>query len=107
MIWENLFDNNFEQNGRRVYMEHYDLIKSLVSKENLLIFNVHNGWEPLCQFLGHPVPAIDFPKGNDIDTFHKRLASGALAMFYLHLFQMLKGLLCLSLIYLLYAVMQR
>ncbi|KAJ5900156.1 hypothetical protein N7495_004900, partial [Penicillium taxi] len=75
-IWKNLFDNNFEQNGRRVYLEHCDLIKNLVSNENLLIFDVRNGWEPLCKFLGHPVPAIDFPKGNTVDIFHRRLASG-------------------------------
>ena len=106
-IWENVFDNNFIQNGRRIYIEHCDLIQNSVPKENLLIFDVHNGWEPLCQFLGHPVPAIDFPKGNTIGVFHRRLASGTLSMFYLHLFRVLKGFLYLSLIYLLFAVMQR
>ena len=31
----------------------------------LLIFNVKEGWEPLCKFLNKDVPkALDFPRGN-------------------------------------------
>jgi hypothetical protein len=65
-----------------------------------LLFGVHDGWEPLCRFLGRPVPPIDFPTGNDVETFHRRLASGVLAMFYFHVARVSKGLLLLALIYL-------
>jgi len=33
-------------------------------KDRLLIFNVCEGWEPLCKFLGTPVPSQPFPHLN-------------------------------------------
>ena len=32
---------------------------------NLLVFNVKQGWEPLCTFLGKEVPAEPFPNVNE------------------------------------------
>lgn len=31
--------------------------------------NVKEGWKPLCNFLGHDVPAWDFPKANTMDQW--------------------------------------
>lgn len=36
----------------------------------LLVFNVKEGWEPLCAFLGLPVPEEDFPRTNSAEAFH-------------------------------------
>ncbi|CAK9104959.1 Putative phosphatase HI_0003 [Durusdinium trenchii] len=36
-----------------------------ISREKLLEFSVQDGWEPLCQFLGVPVPSMAFPHVND------------------------------------------
>ena len=33
-------------------------------KDKLLVFNVMEGWEPLCKFLGADVPNKPFPKRN-------------------------------------------
>ena len=33
-------------------------------KEKLLTFDVREGWEPLCKFLGQPVPDVPFPNSN-------------------------------------------
>ena len=33
-------------------------------KDKLLVFNVKDGWEPLCQFLGVDVPNKPFPHRN-------------------------------------------
>lgn len=38
-----------------------------------LIFDVRQGWEPLCAFLGKPVPDVPFPKGNTRREFRHRL----------------------------------
>ena len=40
-------------------------VKRTVPKEKLLVFNVKEGWEPLCEFLKVPVPDIPFPNTND------------------------------------------
>jgi len=42
-----------------------DFVRRTVPKERLLEFNVKQGWEPLCAFLGKPVPAQPFPHIND------------------------------------------
>lgn len=42
-------------------------------KDKLLVFNVKEGWEPLCKFLGKPVPNEPFPHVNDTDAFKKQM----------------------------------
>ncbi|OGM39691.1 hypothetical protein ABOM_011636 [Aspergillus bombycis] len=73
-IWEGFFEGDFETNGRRVFREHYELITQLVPARHLLIFHVREGWEPLCEFLGQPVPSTPFPRGNGIQSYHLRCA---------------------------------
>lgn len=40
------------------------MIRGLVPKERLLEWCVEDGWEPLCEFLGKPVPDEPFPHVN-------------------------------------------
>ena len=40
------------------------MIRGLVPKERLLEWSVDEGWEPLCKFLGKPVPNEPFPRVN-------------------------------------------
>jgi hypothetical protein len=54
-------------------------VKRTVPADRLLVFEVKDGWEPLCQFLGVPVPRTPFPRSNDSDTFHKNLAKRVVA----------------------------
>ncbi|XP_023340870.1 uncharacterized protein LOC111710907 isoform X3 [Eurytemora carolleeae] len=46
------------------YLAHSALVKELVPSSQLLVFNVKEGWDPLCSFLEKPVPEIPFPKKN-------------------------------------------
>jgi hypothetical protein len=46
------------------YVQHIDEVKATVPDERLLVYSVTEGWEPLCRFLGHPVPTIPFPHAN-------------------------------------------
>mmetsp|Transcript_51835 Transcript_51835/g.58756 ORF Transcript_51835/g.58756 Transcript_51835/m.58756 type:complete len:354 (-) Transcript_51835:173-1234(-) len=47
---------------RNVYTNYLNTVVERVDREQLLIFNVKEGWEPLCRHLGHPIPAgIPFP----------------------------------------------
>ena len=40
-------------------------VRVFVPPEQLLIFDVKEGWAPLCHFLELPVPDIPFPNIND------------------------------------------
>lgn len=50
------FQGRFEKDGAKMFQEHNDLCKALVPEDQLLVFQVTNGWDPLCKFLGVPVP---------------------------------------------------
>ena len=39
-------------------------VKSVVPKEDLLIWNLKDGWEPLCTFLGKEIPNEPIPHDN-------------------------------------------
>lgn len=49
----------------RRYHEHVAAVKAAIPKDRLLCFEVAQGWEPLCKFLGVDVPTEDFPRIND------------------------------------------
>ena len=60
-------------------MEAYnDAVRESVPSERLLVWKVTEGWEPLCEFLGVPVPAEDLPHANDTETFRGRVVDNAL-----------------------------
>jgi hypothetical protein len=48
-------------------------VKKTVPPEKLLVFEVKEGWEPLCKFLGVPVPqGIPFPHVNERAEFKEK-----------------------------------
>ena len=49
---------------RKRYRMHNYRVKSIVPPEKLLVFNVKQGWKPLCDFLGCEVPTSAFPHEN-------------------------------------------
>tara|TARA_R110002020_G_scaffold20952_2_gene70835 strand:- start:1917 stop:2657 length:741 start_codon:yes stop_codon:yes gene_type:complete len=56
------------------YNQHIENLKASVTPEKLLIFNVKDGWEPLCRFLNKPIPDLPFPNVNDRAEIKKTLA---------------------------------
>ena len=59
------FVPKYPENRVQYYEDWYAHVKRTVPKEQLLEFNVKQGWEPLCKFLGKPVPNKPFPRFND------------------------------------------
>ena len=56
------------------YNQYIEDVKSVVPKDQLLIFNVTQGWEPLCKFLNIPkdkIPKEEFPFINKTDQITK------------------------------------
>jgi Sulfotransferase domain len=42
-----------------------------IPAERLLVFDVAEGWAPLCRFLDAPVPGAPFPRMNSTEQFWK------------------------------------
>ncbi|OTB01784.1 hypothetical protein M426DRAFT_210101 [Hypoxylon sp. CI-4A] len=70
-MWPGLFraldskiETGISRNGKWVYREHMNMIRGLVTKDRLLEWCVEDGWTPLCDFLGKPVPGEPFPHAN-------------------------------------------
>ncbi|CBY16441.1 unnamed protein product, partial [Oikopleura dioica] len=58
MLWPNKHLDNFESaiiEGKSYYREHNERVKKIVPKDRLLIWNVKDGWEPLCKFLNKDI----------------------------------------------------
>lgn len=52
-----------------VYARHNAQVQAEVPSGRLLVYDVARGWEPLCAFLGMPVPDAPFPHTNRRDEF--------------------------------------
>jgi len=68
--WEN------RQKLRATFINHYAHIRDIVPKNNLLEWVPQDGYEPICKFLGVPVPNEPFPNINSGDNaakIHKTL----------------------------------
>ena len=54
-----------------IYHRHNEWVRKMVPKDRLLEFNPADGWDPLCEFLGVPVPreakgeVIEYPRTNN------------------------------------------
>lgn len=48
-------------------------VRAAIAPERLLVFDVADGWEPLCAFLDVPVPDAPFPRTNDREAFWAKL----------------------------------
>ncbi|QFU77787.1 sulfotransferase family protein [Halioglobus maricola] len=52
----------------RRFNEHTAAVREYIDPERLLVFEVADGWEPLCQFLELPAPEETFPHVNDTEA---------------------------------------
>lgn len=74
---KSLYDNDFEKHNKRVYEEHNARVKALVPPERLLVYTPGDGWEPLCAFLGRPLPdndaIVNVNKGDDFNKMTRQM----------------------------------
>ena len=57
---------------------HEQEVRANVPPERLLVWNVNEGWEPLCEFLELPVPGVPLPHINDRKEFLNRIIDSSL-----------------------------
>jgi hypothetical protein len=75
VIWEGTFGGRFADRAHAlsVFADHNREVQAAVQADRLLVFDVKQGWEPLCAFLGVPVPEGEpFPHVNDSADFARR-----------------------------------
>ncbi len=73
-VWRDFEPHIFDRDYMvAYYRQRIEAIRDAVPAERLLIFDVREGWEPLCEFLGVPVPATPFPRVNSRDETRKLL----------------------------------
>jgi len=65
---------------KQCYRKHNMYIINTVPKENLLIWNLKDGWEPVCHFLEKPVPQGEIPRQNKTgdSSFAKKILRNSL-----------------------------
>jgi hypothetical protein len=63
LVWDRVFKGAFENRAEAiaVYRRWNDEVEARVPSDRLLVYDVDEGWEPLCGFLGRDVPAEPFP----------------------------------------------
>jgi sulfotransferase family protein len=74
LIWQGTFDGRVREReyALRIFSEHNQTVQETIPADRLLVFDVKQGWEPLCQFLGVPVPAGEpFPHLSDTSSAQK------------------------------------
>lgn len=71
IIRHGVFGNTLPTRERavEVFREHEERVKRAIDPARLLVFDIRQGWEPLCEFLDVDVPATDFPRLNDERQF--------------------------------------
>jgi hypothetical protein len=75
IVWQATFDGRFAErpHALRVFRNHERQVRRAIASERLLVFDVAEGWGPLCRFLGVPAPVGEpFPHVNDMASFHRR-----------------------------------
>ncbi len=59
---------------KKRFIAHNDEVKATIPAGQLLTYEVKQGWGPLCEFLGVPVPDEPFPRTNDRGEFWDRVS---------------------------------
>lgn len=80
MLSDQFAAGNRSKNGKNAFEEHYKHIRVIMKDrpEFLLGYEVKQGRDPLCRFLGQLVPEQDLPRLNDTQSFemlrHERIS---------------------------------
>ena len=75
IVWNDTFDGRFEDrhHATETFRRHNEQVSRRVPPERLLVYDVKEGWAPLCDFFGVEVPNKPFPHLNDKREMRRRL----------------------------------
>jgi len=68
------FPDGLDRDGLiRAFVAHNEAVKATIPASQLLVYEVKEGWGPLCEFLHAPVPTEPFPRTNHRAEFWDRV----------------------------------
>ena len=79
LVVEQVFDGRLDdrKHAIAVFNDHIAKVRDTIDPERLLVFEVEQGWKPLCDFLGCPTPSVTFPRLNSTRQFVEDEWAGA------------------------------
>jgi hypothetical protein len=77
LIGRQIFDGRVDDRAHviSVFRDHVAKVQRTIAPERLLTYQVSEGWQPLCRFLGVRVPDTHFPHTNSTEAFRARFAA--------------------------------
>ena len=81
IVWDGTFKGRFRDKefAFETFDRHYEGVRSAIPEDRMLEWDIKEGWEPLCSFLGVDVPDEPFPHLNDTAAFREMVGLPALA----------------------------
>jgi Sulfotransferase domain len=75
IVWQGTFDGRFEDReyAIAVFERWNEEVRRSVPQDKLLVYEVKQGWGPLCEFLGVEEPDEPFPRLNDAAEMRRRI----------------------------------
>ena len=61
--------------AKAVYRRHVEAVMAGLPADRLLVFDVAEGWAPLCRFLDRAIPSQPFPRSNSREEFWHHMAA--------------------------------
>ena len=63
LLFKYLWGDDFPETGKDRFLQHEHWVRGLAADRGIEIleYNVKQGWKPLCDFLGKPMPRVEFP----------------------------------------------
>lgn len=73
-IVQQIFDGRMDdrEHAIAVFRNHIAEVQRSIPDQRLLTYRVAEGWEPLCRFLGVPVPEAPYPRVNSSEAYRAR-----------------------------------
>jgi len=75
LIWKGRFKGRFMDRDFAIenFKKHVEEVKAYVPADKLLVYDVKDGWEPLCTFLDVDIPNDPFPHYHDTESYMKHI----------------------------------
>lgn len=76
LVAQRVFDDRYDDPAyaKAVFERNIEDVRAALPPERLLVHHFADGWEPLCRFLGRPIPDAPYPRSNSADEFHASTA---------------------------------
>lgn len=73
LLFKRVYGDDYDLKNKermvKAFEAHNQRVLQIVPKDRLLVFEIKQGWQPLCDFLGVPVPDEPFPHVNSREDF--------------------------------------